>query len=118
MADLLIREDVTTDEIIDLVEGNRKYVKCLYCYNKIDITTIEEVDRLARLPNSCVISVHAKLNIDELLSQMWEYLGLTRVYTKRRGAPPVWTRVCAILSEPKRCACTLHTYKCCAYGVV
>ena len=53
--DLLLREDVSTDEIIDVIEGNRKYVKCLYCYNKIDIVTIEEVDRIARLPNSCVV---------------------------------------------------------------
>ena len=29
-AEVLIREDVTVDEFIDVVLGNRKYIKCLY----------------------------------------------------------------------------------------
>mmetsp|Transcript_52362 Transcript_52362/g.119388 ORF Transcript_52362/g.119388 Transcript_52362/m.119388 type:complete len:106 (-) Transcript_52362:194-511(-) len=68
--------------------GNRKYIRCLYVYNKIDMVTVEEVDKLARLPNSVVISVHAGLNLDYMLAKMWEYMGLVRVYTKRKGAAP------------------------------
>jgi len=58
---------------------------------QIDQITIEEVDELARMPYSIVGSVVAGFNIgepdeDDLLKQkMWEYLGLTRVYTKRKG---------------------------------
>ena len=43
-ATILCREDVTIDDIIDSIEGNRKYVKCIYVYNKIDTISIEEVD--------------------------------------------------------------------------
>ena len=43
------------------------------------------MDRLARQANSVVISCGLKLNLDYLLDQMWEYLQLLRVYTKRRG---------------------------------
>jgi ribosome-interacting GTPase 1 len=43
---------------------------------------------MARFPNSIVISVHMKLNLDVLLEKMWEYLGLVRVYTKKPGSPP------------------------------
>lgn len=39
------------DEFIDMIEGNRKYIKCLYCYNKIDAITMEEVQVLAQQPN-------------------------------------------------------------------
>jgi len=35
-AEVLVREDCTVDEFIDVILGNRKYIKCLYCYNKID----------------------------------------------------------------------------------
>lgn len=35
-ADILIREDATVDDFIDIVLGNRKYIRCLYVYNKID----------------------------------------------------------------------------------
>jgi uncharacterized protein len=77
-----------------VVIGNREYKPCLYLYNKIDTVTIEEVDQLARMPHSMVGSVQERLNIgepdedDRLKQKMWEYLGLTRVYTKRKGSPP------------------------------
>lgn len=87
-AEVLFREDCTIDDFIDVIEGNRKYVRCLYVYNKIDTLSIEEVDELARKPNSVVISVHLNLNIDIMLQMMWNYLGLIRIYTKRRGQPP------------------------------
>ena len=38
-----------------MIEGNRKYLPCLYVYNKIDQIPLEEVDRLARQPHSVVI---------------------------------------------------------------
>jgi hypothetical protein len=71
-----------------VIEGNRKYVRCLYVYNKIDTLSIEEVDALARKPDSIVISIYMNLNLDFLLQKMWDYLGLTRIYTKRRGIAP------------------------------
>mmetsp|Transcript_8570 Transcript_8570/g.7582 ORF Transcript_8570/g.7582 Transcript_8570/m.7582 type:complete len:171 (-) Transcript_8570:171-683(-) len=87
-ADILIKEDITVDEFIDLIEGNRKYIKCLYVYSKIDNISIEDVDEIARRPNSVVISCHMNLNMDYLLAQMWEKLALVRVYTKKRGCYP------------------------------
>ena len=65
-----------------------QYVRCLYVYNKIDTLSIEEVDELARKPDSVVISIYMNLNIDTMLQQMWKFMGLIRIYTKRRGQPP------------------------------
>jgi ribosome-interacting GTPase 1 len=87
-AEVLFREDCGVDDLIDVIEGNRKYVRCLYVYNKIDTLSIEEVDAIARLPDSVVISIYMDLNIDYLLQKMWQYLGLIRIYTKRRGQTP------------------------------
>ncbi|KAI8913341.1 P-loop containing nucleoside triphosphate hydrolase protein [Gorgonomyces haynaldii] len=87
-AEVLIREDATVDQFIDVILGNRKYIKCLYCYNKIDQVSIEEVDRIAREDNTVVISCESDLNLDYLVHQMWFYLDLIRVYTKRRGEIP------------------------------
>lgn len=61
---------------------------CLYVYNKVDQISIEEVDRLARRPNSVVISCGMKLNLDYLLERLWEYLALICIYTKKRGERP------------------------------
>lgn len=87
-AEVLFREDCTVDDLIDVVEGNRKYVRCLYVYNKVDTLSIEEVDELARKPDSVVISIYMSLNLDYLLQRMWDYMGLIRIYTKRRGQAP------------------------------
>ena len=62
---ILFREDATVDDFIDVIEGNRKYMKCLYVYNKIDVIGIDDVDNLARQPNSIVISCN--LNVCSLL---------------------------------------------------
>ena len=84
-ADVLVRDDSTMDDLIDVLEGNRKYVRCLYVYNKIDTITIEEINDIAKKPDCIVISCNFKLNLDYLLEKMWEKLELVRVYTKRRG---------------------------------
>lgn len=44
-----------------------RYVKCLYVYNKVDMISIEDMDKLAREQNSIVVSVHMKLNLEALL---------------------------------------------------
>ncbi|TPX55990.1 threonine---tRNA ligase [Powellomyces hirtus] len=87
-AEVLIREDATVDQFIDVILGNRKYISCLYCYNKIDAISIEEMDRLARQPHTVVVSCESDLNITTLIDQMWHHLGLMRVYTKKRGEFP------------------------------
>jgi ribosome-interacting GTPase 1 len=55
------------------------------------LCSLIQVDQLARLPDSVVGSVRQHFNIGEpheddlLKAKLWEYLGLTRVYTKRKG---------------------------------
>eukprot|EP01120_Amphizonella_sp_Union-15-10_P012104 TRINITY_DN5325_c0_g1_i1.p1 TRINITY_DN5325_c0_g1~~TRINITY_DN5325_c0_g1_i1.p1 ORF type:complete len:406 (-),score=73.71 TRINITY_DN5325_c0_g1_i1:5-1222(-) len=86
--EVLFRDDYDIDQFIDVVQGNRKYVRCLYVYNKIDVISIEKLDALARRPHSIVISCKLNLNIESFLAKIWEYLGLTRVYTKKKGQTP------------------------------
>ncbi|KAJ1966112.1 Ribosome-interacting GTPase 2 [Dipsacomyces acuminosporus] len=87
-AEVLVREDVTIDDFIDVVVGNRIYLPCLYVYNKIDAITIEEVDRIAREDYTIVVSIEQDLNMEYLKESIWNYLNLLRVYTKRHGEYP------------------------------
>lgn len=41
-----------------------------------------------KVPHAVPISAHHKWNFDDLLEKMWEYLRLTRVYTKPKGQLP------------------------------
>ena len=86
--ELLIREDIDVDQLIDVLEGNRKYIRCLCVYNKVDALTIEEVDSLSRRADSVCISCYLKLGMDQLLRRMWAAMGLVRVYTKKTGNKP------------------------------
>lgn len=87
-ADLLVREDITVDELIDVIDDNRQYLPCLYLYSKADAVSLEEVDRLARQPNSVVMSCYLNLNLDYVIEKIWDHLCLCRVYTKRQSANP------------------------------
>jgi ribosome-interacting GTPase 1 len=40
-ADITLRYDATADDLIDVVEGNRTYIPCIYLLNKIDQISIE-----------------------------------------------------------------------------
>jgi ribosome-interacting GTPase 1 len=86
--EIVVREDATAEDIIDAIEGNRKYVDALFVYNKCDTISIEDIDELARRPNSLPISVNSELNLDFMLQMIWERLNLCRVYTKKRGMYP------------------------------
>eukprot|EP01026_Neomeris_dumetosa_P036434 TRINITY_DN2940_c0_g1_i11.p1 TRINITY_DN2940_c0_g1~~TRINITY_DN2940_c0_g1_i11.p1 ORF type:complete len:425 (+),score=57.45 TRINITY_DN2940_c0_g1_i11:76-1275(+) len=87
-ADVLIREDCTVDDFIDVIEGNRRYIKCIYVYNKVDVCSMEEVDEIARRPYSIPVSCYQELNIEGLLEFIWDMMALVRVYTKRVGHKP------------------------------
>ena len=76
------RCDATSDELIDVVEGNRSYIPCIYVLNKIDQISIEELDIICKIPHTVPISAHHKWNYDSLLEKMWDYLALVRIYTK------------------------------------
>jgi ribosome-interacting GTPase 1 len=56
-AHVTFRGDYDVDELIDVIEGNRKYIKCIYVFNKIDTISIEEVNEISMNPLNACISV-------------------------------------------------------------
>lgn len=110
-AEFILREDITVDQFIDVVEGNRAYIPVsmrnsflgfvpiiltnqllfsqgLYLFNKIDAITIEELDILDQMPNYVPISSQHQWNIEGLMEEIWERCNMLRVYTKPKGQIP------------------------------
>ena len=87
-ADVNFRCDATVDDFIDVIEGNRIYIPCIYVLNKIDQISIEELDIIYKIPHAVPVSANHMWNIDDLLEKSWEYLNLVRVYTKPKGQVP------------------------------
>ncbi|MFB3043473.1 MAG: OBG GTPase family GTP-binding protein [Nitrososphaerales archaeon] len=84
---VLIREKVTTDQLIDIISGNRIYTKSITLVNKIDLVNqgfLNEVKE--RIGAEFVpISADANLNINGLKQIIYDKLDLIRIYMKPRG---------------------------------
>lgn len=88
--EVLVRdENATVDDFIDVImKDHRKYIKCLYVYNKIDSVSLDFLDKLAREDNTVVMSCEDDLGIDDVVERCWQELKLIRIYTKRQGTDP------------------------------
>jgi uncharacterized protein len=88
--EVLVRdENATVDDFIDVImKEHRKYVRCLYVYNKIDAVSLDFLDELAREPNTVVMSCELDLGVQDVVDRCWEELRLMRIYTKRQGIEP------------------------------
>jgi ribosome-interacting GTPase 1 len=71
---------ITTDEFIDVLLGTRKYIPCLYVFNKVDAVSLEETERIALEGDgmNVVISCELGLGLDTLLERIWEELRLVK----------------------------------------
>ena len=83
---VVIREDITDDQLIDAIEGSKKYVPAVVALNKIDMVDEKELERVKNIvkPDIC-ISAENKLNTEELKSLIFKKLEFIRVYTKETG---------------------------------
>uniref|UniRef100_A0A8C2KY25 Developmentally regulated GTP binding protein 1 n=1 Tax=Cyprinus carpio TaxID=7962 RepID=A0A8C2KY25_CYPCA len=86
-ADITLRSDATADDLIDVVEGNRVYIPCIYVLNKIDQISIEELDVIYKIPHCVPISAH---HLASSCNAFWD--GTFRIcYTKPKGQLPDYT---------------------------
>lgn len=80
-ADVVMKGDYSDEDLIDVIEGNRVYIPCIYAMNKIDNLTLEELEILDSLPHYVPISSEREWNLDGLLEKMWEYLDMIRTFS-------------------------------------
>ncbi|HJW97030.1 MAG TPA: GTP-binding protein [archaeon] len=85
-ADVLIREDITPEQLIDSLLRNRVYVPAVFAVNKVDTLTPEEARSLPR--DFVLISAEKSQGLEQLKKAIWERLGLSRIYLKKIGKDP------------------------------
>ncbi|MBU0530674.1 MAG: GTP-binding protein [Candidatus Aenigmatarchaeota archaeon] len=82
-ADILIRENITSDELIDAIMTNRVYIPSLVVVNKIDKFNPK------KLPFEYIgVSATDGENIDKLKEIIWKRLDVIRIYLKKIGKEP------------------------------
>jgi len=77
-----IREDVTSDQIIDVVRANRVYISALLVINKIDLA---DRNHMKHMPEAIEISADLDINLDVLREKIYDTLGFINVYLKPQG---------------------------------
>ena len=87
-ADIVIREDITDDQLIDCIEANKKYMPSLTVINKCDLVSDGELKKIMKkYSGDIAISAEKKVNIDELKELIFQKLDLIRIYLKEPMKP-------------------------------
>ena len=86
-ARVVIREDVTSEQLSDYIAGNISYSKALTILNKIDLVDKEFLKDLKTKIKSNVIEVSANsdINIELLKEKIFERLEFIRIYMRPKG---------------------------------
>ncbi|NIM25745.1 MAG: GTP-binding protein [Nitrosopumilaceae archaeon] len=86
-ARVVIREDVTSEQVADYIAGNVSYSKALTILNKIDLVDKEFLKDLKTKLKTDVIEVSANsdINIDLLKEKIYEKLKFIRIYMRPKG---------------------------------
>ena len=102
-ADVLLRQDISADQLIDLIEGNKHYLSSVIAFNKIDMVDAETRQLLRDdFPNALQISARDSENIEGLKKEIFKKLDFIRIYMKEIGKeadmvePMIMKRGCTV----------------------
>ena len=80
-ADVVIRDDITDEQLIDAILGNRAYLPAMVTVNKIDVKKV----RVDTDMDVVYISAKNGYGLEELKKKIFEKLELVRVYMRPEG---------------------------------
>jgi len=84
-ADVIIREDVSPDDLIDVIVGNRVYSRSLRVVNKIDLVNEKYLQELEQREGEFLrMSAESGIGIEEFKERLFQKLELIRIFTKSR----------------------------------
>jgi len=82
-AQVVLRDDITSDEFIDILQQNKVYVPAITVLNKIDMVDAAHLKQVTDKihPDLC-ISAHQNMNLDQLKDLIYKKMGYIRVFLK------------------------------------
>ena len=85
-AQIVIREDITADQLIDAIEKNKKYAPGIVVVNKIDLALPKQLESIMKQTHADIaVSGTTEQHIAELKELIFQRLRLIRIYTKEAG---------------------------------
>lgn len=87
-ATVVIREDIDTEQLLDVLAGNRVYIDAIIAVNKVDLadeqkmkSVYEKLPDLPKIPVSAVTGY----GINDLKEELFKAIRLIRIYMKPQG---------------------------------
>lgn len=82
--EVVFREDIDVDQLIDVLENNRVYLPAIVVINKIDLVSEEEIRK--KFPYDFIaISAERGINLDQVKEAIYNKLNFIRIFTKKRN---------------------------------
>ncbi len=87
-ADIVIREDIVEDQLIDYISGNRLYMPGIVVINKTDLVNkayLKHIEKRFKGWKVIPISAEKDIGLDELRDEIFDALRFMRVFMKPQG---------------------------------
>lgn len=82
-ADIIIRENIDIDQLIDVVEDNKKYLPAIIIVSKKDMISDEKLQRIMKQTKADIaVSAQTGEGIEELKKLIFDRLNFIRIYMK------------------------------------
>jgi len=85
-ADVLIREEINDDQLIDLIEDNKVYMPSIIILTKADTVNPERAEQIKKeIGTEVIVSAQEHKGLEELKKLIFDKLRLIRVFLKQPG---------------------------------
>lgn len=87
-ATVVIREDIDVEQMLDVLAGNRVYIKCIMAINKVDLARPGQLENVQKMHEKYVtvpVSAATGFGIDDLKQTLYDTIEMIRIYLKPQG---------------------------------
>jgi small GTP-binding protein len=88
-AEVLLRDSVDADTLIDAIEGNRVYIPAVVVVNKVDLLSSAQIEEVTnQIHPNLFISAQKKDHLEQLKELIYEKISFIRLYLKEINHKP------------------------------
>jgi small GTP-binding protein len=87
-ATVVVREDIDVEQMLDVLSGNRVYIKCVMAINKVDLAKpgqLEAVQEMHKQYETVPVSAATGFGMEDLKQTLYDTIEMIRIYLKPQG---------------------------------
>ncbi|MFA6805067.1 MAG: GTP-binding protein [Candidatus Methanomethylophilaceae archaeon] len=87
-ATVVVREDIDVEQMLDVLAGNRVYIKCVMAINKVDLAKPGQLEAVLEMHKQYIqvpVSAATGYGIEDLKQTLYDTIEMIRIYLKPQG---------------------------------